>query len=93
MRFGLTGWIRKCKDNVDQVNEVLRFYGVASSRQWRKLWLSPGAAFRKSKAFAAQQGISPAIIVGRLQHEGLIPLRSLEEIRADLPALGKERDV
>ncbi len=48
------GWIRKCKDKVDQVNEVLRFFGVASSRQWQKLWLSPGAAFRKSKAFAGK---------------------------------------
>jgi len=45
------GFIKKRKDIIDQVDEVLRFFGVASSKQWESVWLSPDAAYRKSKAF------------------------------------------
>jgi addiction module HigA family antidote len=46
------GWIKRGKDKIEQVDEVLRFFGVASSKQWETLWLSPTAVYRKSKAFA-----------------------------------------
>ena len=48
------GWIKKGKDEIEQVDEVLRFFGVASSGQWETIWLSPSTAFRKSKAFASR---------------------------------------
>lgn len=48
------GWIKRGKDKIEQVDEVLRFFGVASSRQWESLWLSPTAVYRKSKAFASE---------------------------------------
>ena len=48
------GWIKRCKNKIEQVNELLRFFGVVSSKQWKKLWLSPEAAFRRSKAFASK---------------------------------------
>jgi addiction module HigA family antidote len=50
------GWIKKYKDKTDQVDEVLSFFGVTSSKQWAALWLSSSAAFRKSKAFASKPG-------------------------------------
>jgi HTH-type transcriptional regulator/antitoxin HigA len=46
------GWIKKLDDRIEQVDEVLRFFGVASSKQWKTLWLSCAPSFRESKAFA-----------------------------------------
>lgn len=50
------GWIREYNDDVDQVDEVFRFFGVVTSKQWKTLWVSPSAAYRKSKAFASKPG-------------------------------------
>jgi addiction module HigA family antidote len=46
------GWIKKFDNKIEQIDEVLRFFGVASSKQWKTLWLSSSPAFRQSKAFA-----------------------------------------
>jgi HTH-type transcriptional regulator / antitoxin HigA len=48
------GWIREYKDKVEQVAELLRFYGVSSPSQWVKIWMAPEAAYRKSKAFSSK---------------------------------------
>ena len=48
------GWLEEFKDKAEQAHAVLSFFGVATSRQWKKLWLSPDAAYRKSKAFAGK---------------------------------------
>ncbi|MDF1590206.1 MAG: helix-turn-helix domain-containing protein [Desulfobacterales bacterium] len=48
------GWIEKHKNKINQVDALLRFFGIASSRQWEKLWLSPATVYRKSNAFAAK---------------------------------------
>ncbi|MGA9237308.1 MAG: ImmA/IrrE family metallo-endopeptidase [Desulfobacterales bacterium] len=45
------GWISKHKNKVDQVHELLRFFGVASFDQWESLWFSYNPAYRQSKAF------------------------------------------
>ena len=49
-----SGWIKEYKDNVDQLKEILSFFGVASREQWKKIWLSPETAYRKSRAFASR---------------------------------------
>ncbi len=49
------GWIQLCADNVDQVRELLRFFGVASPVQWQKCWASPSAFFRLARTFDSQQ--------------------------------------
>ncbi len=49
-----SGWIKAHKDKVEQLKELLRYFGVASPEQWKKIWLSPETAYRKSKAFAAK---------------------------------------
>ena len=45
------GLIRDSKDKVDLVDQVLRYFGVVSPDQWREVWLSADAAYRKSKVF------------------------------------------
>jgi addiction module HigA family antidote len=34
------GWIRKLKDKFEQLEEVLRFFGIASPEQWNAVWSS-----------------------------------------------------
>ena len=43
-------------DKVLLLHAVLSFFGVASSENWRNLWMKPNAAFRKSARFEAQPG-------------------------------------
>jgi addiction module HigA family antidote len=70
------GWIKKRKDKIEQVDEVLRFFGVASSKQWETLWLSPTAVFRKSKAFASKpQACSVWLRRGELQGQEIVSKR------------------
>jgi HTH-type transcriptional regulator/antitoxin HigA len=47
------GWIEKFKEKVPQLQEVLRFFGIASPDQWSIVTESLGrqVAFRKSEAF------------------------------------------
>jgi len=45
------GWIKRYKDGLQQLTEVLKFFGIASPEQWEQIWNNPSAAFRKSKAF------------------------------------------
>ncbi len=54
------GWIQSFTDKADQLDQVLRFFGVASRKQWQKLWLSPQAAYRKSPAFVNRPEASSA---------------------------------
>jgi len=41
------GWLRKFKDKKDQLNEVLRFFGIASVAQWEALWPKVAVAYRQ----------------------------------------------
>jgi addiction module HigA family antidote len=50
------GWVQSRAQVVEQVRELLNFFGVASPEQWRRLWRAPEAAFRKSPAFEAHPG-------------------------------------
>lgn len=45
------GWIRSFQDEVQQLQEVLNFLGVASPGQLRNLWRNQRLVFRKSLAF------------------------------------------
>ncbi len=47
------GWLRRLDDAVDQLREVLSFFGVASVEAWEKSWRGPYpvADFRSSPAF------------------------------------------
>lgn len=45
------GWIVQHKDPVQQLRELLNFFGVASPRQWQSVWATACISFRKSAAF------------------------------------------
>jgi HTH-type transcriptional regulator/antitoxin HigA len=45
------GWINRFEDKVNQLKELLRFFGVASPHQWSSLWESKAARLRKSPSF------------------------------------------
>ena len=45
------GWIEPCDELLDQLREVLRFFGIASPQQWEAV----AVAFRQSQAFAANE--------------------------------------
>ena len=47
------GWIKKCKEKVPQVQEVLRSFGIASPERWPDVMerLGSQVAFRKSEVF------------------------------------------
>ncbi|HEY3315123.1 MAG TPA: HigA family addiction module antitoxin [Bacillota bacterium] len=49
------GWIERCEDKAQQVEEVLRYFGVASEDAMGSL-PAPQAAFRKAKAFGSDPG-------------------------------------
>lgn len=46
-------WISKFNNKIDQLREVLNFFGVASYSSWKLIWLSdsPKASFRMSLAY------------------------------------------
>lgn len=67
------GWIRACDDPVDQLRELLSFFGVASPVQWDELWLHPQAAFRRSPAFVA----NPAAVAAWLR-KGTLDARQID---------------
>jgi len=45
------GWLTHTKDPVEQVNLLLKYFGVASSEEWHTIWEKPEVAFRQSPAF------------------------------------------
>jgi len=66
------GWIKRHNDKIEQLNEVLLFFAVASPRQWEGMWLSPGAAYRRSKAFVSKpQACSAWLRRGELKAQGI----------------------
>jgi len=45
------GWIQACDDEVEQLRELLNFFGVVSPDQWETLWSRSSTALRKTPAF------------------------------------------
>jgi addiction module HigA family antidote len=50
------GWLKPIQDKVEQVRELLNYFGVASPAEWRDLWSNRQFAFRKSEAFESRLG-------------------------------------
>jgi HTH-type transcriptional regulator / antitoxin HigA len=60
-------WIQAGK-GVEQLRELLRFFGVASPEQWRELWSAPGVAYRQSAVFKSNPAaVSAWLRVGELR--------------------------
>jgi len=66
------GWISRFKDQIAQLNEVLRFFGVASPQEWARWWRKTQAAFRIAKSVKVDD---PALAVwlrqGEVQSHGM----------------------
>lgn len=45
------GWIQAYDDEIEQLYEMLRFFGIASPKQWDDIWQKLPVAFRRSTAF------------------------------------------
>lgn len=45
------GWIKKHENKVQQLREVLNFFGIASPEQWETRWMGTQVSYRTSKAF------------------------------------------
>lgn len=65
-------WLQAFDDDVDQLREVLQFFGVASPVQWRVLWLEAQADLQRSPTFQANPGAVVAWLRrGELEARGL----------------------
>lgn len=45
------GWIKSFRDKIQQLQEILNFFGVASPEQWEIRWLGAQVSYRKSTVF------------------------------------------
>ena len=54
------GWIELLEDPIQQLIELLRFFGIASPAQWVKLYVGSNIAYRQSAAFTADPGVVSA---------------------------------
>lgn len=50
------GWVARRQEPVEQLREVLNFFGVASPSEWKRIFLAPQASFRHSPTFASAPG-------------------------------------
>jgi addiction module HigA family antidote len=50
------GWLKGFEDPIDQLVEVIEFFGVKSPKQWENIWLGEGVSFRQSPAFESDPG-------------------------------------
>jgi HTH-type transcriptional regulator/antitoxin HigA len=50
------GWVVEHKDKSRQLDEILRFFGVASPSSWQEIWNNSIPAFRQSPAFKSEPG-------------------------------------
>jgi len=50
------GWVEHHKNKVQQLQEVLNFFGVASPERWKEKWLGQQISFRKSHVFQSHPG-------------------------------------
>ena len=52
------GWVKKCREKIEQVSECLKYFGVASVSSWRSRYPMPSqlAAFKSSEKFEKRPG-------------------------------------
>src|SRR5208337_831900 len=50
------GWVPTCESRIEQVQHLLKFFGVASSSSWGHVWAETQTAFRQSPTFKSEKG-------------------------------------
>lgn len=85
------GWIAKREDKAEQLDELLRFFGVASVAQWGTVWKGHAVAYRQSKVFQShpeavsawlREGERRAAAIQTASYDAKAFRRVLTEIRA-----------
>lgn len=62
------GWITKHKDKNEQLEEVLRFFGVASPEQWQEVWQEYQVAYRQTQRFETRaESVSALLRRGEIE--------------------------
>lgn len=50
------GWVKASRSEIEQLQELLNFFGVATPTEWSNLWSSLPVAFRQSTAYSVDPG-------------------------------------
>ena len=62
------GWLTKQKDKVAQLEEVLRFFGIASPDQWEGVWRGHQVSYRQTQRFeTCAEAVSAWLRQGAIQ--------------------------
>lgn len=48
------GWLPKAKTEVEKIQTLLNFFGVAGINEWKAVWEGPSAVYRKSPSFKSK---------------------------------------
>lgn len=66
------GWVRRMREPVDQLDELLRFFGVSSVGQWRVTWERHQVAYRQSARFEVHaEAVSAWLRRGELEGQAI----------------------
>lgn len=66
------GWIPKLKDKFEQLDSVLRFFGVSSPKQWETVWREYQVAYRQTERFEkCAEAVSAWLRQGEIQAQQL----------------------
>lgn len=89
------GWIEKKSQKVEQLEEVLRFFGIASPEQWPNVWETCQVAYRQSQAFQAKpEAVSVWLRQGEIEARQIsctpFNRKKFSEILDDIRALTTE---
>ena len=91
------GWITKPKDKLRQLEEVLRFFGVASPNQWEAVWQEYQVAYRQTQRFEARaEAVSAWLRQGEIRAQqidcGVYDRKQFQVILDDIRNLTNEKD-
>ena len=66
-------YIQAYRDKIDQLNEVLKFFGIASPEQWQDVWGSYKVAYRQSRDISASEMVVSAWLrQGEIQAKSMV---------------------
>jgi len=66
------GYVTHGADEVTQLEQLCRFFGVADRERWQRVWLAPLASFRQSPSFAADAGaVATWLRLGEIEAAGI----------------------
>jgi addiction module HigA family antidote len=91
------GWLPKCEDKIEQLEALLRFFGVASPKQWKTIWECACIAYRQSKRYEVRlESISSWLREGELEAKNIeckrYDAKVFKEVLKKIRALTQEGD-